>query len=90
MEIIEFLEARMWQDEIEAHSMECGCDLSLDGTHAAVCPVRVLAQCAAFRRIVENHERHRPGESGYGASRHAVRLIASIWSDHPDFHPDWA
>lgn len=52
-------------------------------------PARVLAECKAKRRIVENHQRHTPGERGYGASREAVRALASVYADHPDFDPAW-
>lgn len=50
---------------------------------------RVLADCAAKRAIVENHLRHIPGRSGYGASRDAVRSLAGVYSGHPDYDPAW-
>ena len=52
-------------------------------------PARVLAECEAKRRIVENHLRHEPGQGGYGASRHAVRLLSAVYADHPDFREEW-
>lgn len=52
-------------------------------------PARVLAECEAKRRIVENHLRHSPGERGYGASRYAVAALARAHSDHPDYQARW-
>ena len=66
-------------------------------------PARVLAQVAAMRRIVDKavvargHE-PRAEEMGWEHSitsaaavayEDALRLLASIWRDHPDFDPAW-
>jgi hypothetical protein len=63
-------------------------------------PARVLAECEAKRRIVEEH----PDYGGYGEScaRCAessidlapwpcptLRALASVWSDHPDYREEW-
>jgi hypothetical protein len=58
-------------------------------------PARVLAQCAAMRKIVEMFQTARPAmgewESDYASAAYdAVRALASIWSDHPQFDPAWA
>jgi hypothetical protein len=55
---------------------------------------RVLAQCAAMRKIVEMFQTARPAmgdwESDYASAAYdAVRALASIWSDHPQFDPAW-
>ena len=100
-----FLLARIAEDEEWAptrHTLLClrtGCETCIFGddedTIAAerVCscgyPARVLAECEAKRRIVENHLRHEPGQGGYGASRHAVRLLSAVYADHPDFREEW-
>ena len=69
---------------------ECICDV----------PARVLAQCKAYRAIVELHETvsAAPGRreltcAECGSVVHpcpTLRALASIWADHPDFNPDWA
>jgi hypothetical protein len=56
---------------------------------------RVLAQCAAMRKIVEMFQTARPAlgewESDYASAAYdAVRALASIWSDHPQFDPAWS
>jgi hypothetical protein len=58
-------------------------------------PARVLAECAAMRKIVEMFQTARPAmgewESDYASAAYdAVRALASIWSDHPQFDPAWA
>ena len=65
-----------------------------DGPHIARHdPARVLAQCAAMRKIVEDRE-HIATIPGHGAMlAHAdfvLRQLTSIWSDHPDFDPAWS
>jgi hypothetical protein len=61
-------------------------------------PARVLAQCAAMRKIVERfteaHEQLRLGTE-YGLTFRyglgvAVEALASIWSDHTDWREEWA
>ena len=51
-------------------------------------PARVLAECEAKQRIVANHLRHSPGQSGYGASRYAAACLAMTY-DHPDYQAEW-
>ena len=51
-------------------------------------PARVLAECAAKRKVVANHLRYNPGQSGYGASRYAVACLAMTY-DHPDYQAEW-
>jgi hypothetical protein len=49
---------------------------------------RVLAQCAAMRKIVEESVALDGEYAGIGLSA-AVRALASIWSDHPDWREEW-
>jgi hypothetical protein len=62
---------------------------------------RVLAQCAAMRKIVELHrgfgrdeewapEGYCECEGTLASPCATVRALASIWSDHPQFDPAWA
>jgi lipopolysaccharide biosynthesis regulator YciM len=68
-------------------------------------PARVLAQCAAMRKIVEDHRPFRLAQTvcqtceekpqiGYEAGVvewpcPTIRALASIWSDHPDWREEW-
>lgn len=66
-------------------------------------PAHVLAECEAKRRLVELH--HEEGAAGatYCSScedrdRHdgepwpcpTIRVLASVYADHPDFDPAWS
>jgi hypothetical protein len=100
--ITEFLLARIADDE-EAAGADPGCEclgVQFGIGHGPVCPERVLAECEAKRRIVEEH----PDYGGYGEScaRCAessidlapwpcptLRALASVWSDHPDYREEW-
>lgn len=59
-------------------------------------PARVLRQVAAMRAIVEMFEsamegaKMLPDHKFPGALHHVLRHIASTWSDHPDYDPNWA
>ncbi len=70
----------------------------------AMPPARVLAECKAKRAIIEAGMRTRPdgtreeigcwtawGEgqdcSAYDA---ALRALAAVYADHPDFNPEWS
>jgi hypothetical protein len=62
-------------------------------------PELVLAQCAAMRKIVElagaiqlDIEHLVPTSVGITvvAGDRLLRVLASIWSDHPQFDPAWA
>lgn len=56
-------------------------------------PVRVLADIAAKRRIIE-WQTYMADEIENDNARAAwesiVRLLASVWSDHPDYDHNWA
>jgi hypothetical protein len=75
MTLTDFLLARIVEDE--ALHCEWGCH------------ERVLAECEAKRRIVENASRHAPGQRGYGASNFAAQCIALPYRNHPDYKQEW-
>lgn len=61
-------------------------------------PARVLAQCAALRRIVEMYEHLGSPQTlgdrmAFPSAREAVgatlRALATVHADHPDFDPAW-
>lgn len=66
-------------------------------------PARVLRQCAALRQTIEAlatiPDLEASLEAEFGSPRKADEIaaagpdlghIAAIWSDHPDFRPEWA
>jgi hypothetical protein len=67
-------------------------------------PARVLAECGAYRAIVELHVRHdwlpvgrdECAECGCADDRSVdwpcptLRALASVYADHPDYQPEWA
>jgi hypothetical protein len=65
--------------------------------HLAIHTARVLAECEAKRRIVEECERHIPTEPGgcdYGdlspdLAERVLSLLALPYADHPDYREEW-
>lgn len=60
-------------------------------------PTRVLAECAAKRRIVANGVRSDRSANddewnmGYSDAHYdGLRILAAVYADHPDFDPSWA
>ncbi|WP_218721405.1 DUF6221 family protein [Nocardia sp. MH4] len=69
-------------------------------------PARVLRQVAATRELFERakpwpkcrghpgpwmpHGDYGPGFCGTPEEADSLRVIAAIWSDHPDYRPEWA
>ncbi|HKY59267.1 MAG TPA: DUF6221 family protein [Aeromicrobium sp.] len=56
-------------------------------------PARVLAECEAKRKIVEQARAYSPA-SEYGdgegwALVDVMRALASVYADHPDYDQDW-
>ncbi|WP_309073250.1 DUF6221 family protein [Paenarthrobacter sp.] len=86
MNITEFLEARIADDEVDAArdsaemerstvSIQYDCD-----TQARFTPARVLAECAAKRALMELYE-----------DEWELHIqLASVYSDHPDYQQEWA
>lgn len=68
-------------------------------------PARVLRQVAALRELFERakpwpkcrghpgpwmpHGDYGPGFCGTPEEADSLRVIAAIWSDHPDYRPEW-
>ncbi|WP_063017172.1 MULTISPECIES: DUF6221 family protein [Nocardia] len=122
MTIVEFIEARLAEDERIAQESDAGdgewvyseqwdrVSTSQEDLYtlyhaehiARHDPARVLRQVAALRGVVDNL-RTIPGlraalEAEFGSEDTAeeiraagpdLRGIAAIWSDHPDFRPEW-
>jgi hypothetical protein len=88
-DIIEFLEARITEDEAAARQ---GLD-SGEGSGPFGCfdPVRVLAECTAKRKILENVPlvTDVPTAIG-GTSEYVLMCLASVYSSHPDYQEGWA
>lgn len=87
MTFTEFLLARIAEDEATAR------DAHYDGQDAAHIvkwsPARVLAECEAKRRIVEEFRRadidgSGDYELGYGLTV-AIEHLAAVYADHPDY-----
>lgn len=57
-------------------------------------PTRVLADCEAKRRIVEECAQRIDDPVSYydspGFGRDVLRLLAQPYADHPDYNPEWA
>lgn len=106
MNITEFLEARIAEDEAE-----CGPMASLDdddrGGWAIAYAERVLAECAAKRAILAFDQdkqiwepRGFSSDTDSGAfisggpknpqARHVTQILAAIYKDHPDYQREWA
>ena len=122
MNITEFLEARITEDEevaraaiqpeemypygdrklprLEAHEWGAQIDGYVGGTwgtHAARHdPARILAECAAKRAIIEQWDDPAFSDQGAYDAGHAratddaVRALAVVYADHPDYRQEWA
>jgi hypothetical protein len=92
--VTEFVLARIKEDEAAARV-----DLDGDawgnpysegtGIELTFTAERVLAQCAAMRKIVEHcveqaHYTDTPPDAVF-----TIRALASIWADHPDWREEW-
>jgi hypothetical protein len=63
-----------------------------DADHIALLdPVRVLAECAALRRVVEIHQQaaRAAGEGLAFPTRAVLHALALPYADHPDYDPSW-
>lgn len=100
MTIIEFLKARIAEDEANAGSWYESWKDTMDSMED-----RILAECAAKRRIVELHyqdvvpgkfdlaEDHACdrgwGDVAYTEDCTTLRALAAVYSDHPDYRDEW-
>lgn len=104
-DIISFLIARIVEDEMLAlkqaddsdHRVESGYGWATtyrEGTVLAVDPARVLAECEAKARIMEEHTID--GNEGDPICRHladepcdTLRSLAGVYAHHPDYRGEW-
>lgn len=91
MTLSEFLQARLAEDEAEARAAGTRWQaLARYSAHVARhSPARVLAESAAKRAMfphlmIEDHR------LGYCDRCMVLRLLASVYADHPDYRPEWA
>lgn len=114
MGIVEFLEARIAEDEADARAADEGRLLTWSkndhmvivdsGFIQTFTPSRVLREVAAKRELLELHYDGNPGPGDihYCGTCHdyymhqaedwpceTVRVLASAFSDHPDFNEEW-
>lgn len=91
MSLIEFLRARLDEDEGSVTSGDCRCKFGLP--RRPDCADRVLAEVDAKRRIVELAAEYIPelehGDNGEWALDATLRLLALPYADHPDYDPTW-
>lgn len=87
MDIIDFLEARIAEDETEARR-----GLEQLGTAAATADLRAFAECKAKRKIIAHHHRidwdfEPAGDRDY--MEKFLFILAEVYADHPDYREDW-
>lgn len=87
MDIIDFLEARIAEDETEARR-----GLEQLGTAAATADLRAFAECKAKRKIIAHHDRidwdfEPAGDRDY--MEKFLFILAEVYADHPDYREDW-
>lgn len=85
MNITEFLEARITEDEQNAGNYV---ELFPDGDMAPLFR-RVLAECAAKRAIIARREDALDTYAGTLVIEDAIRALAAIYKDHPDYREEW-
>jgi hypothetical protein len=81
-----FLLARIAEDEARARALDAAYEADevrppgrLVNLFALVVPARVLAECEAKRRIVEQ----------VNGMEYVLRLLALPYADHEDYRPEW-
>lgn len=90
MEIIEFLEARLAEDEVE--SRDAIREEPYPEGWGNILATRILAECAAKRKIIEHFNRidwdYEPaGDQDY--MEKFLFIIAEPYKDHPDYQRHW-
>lgn len=105
-DLVEFLLARIAEDErlIERGRAHSALDRCMTPNRIAVMPVdggwelvldyeRVLAECEAKRRIVEQYEARENGDpdvtEDWRVIQRVVAYLASVYADHPAYDPEW-
>lgn len=106
MNITEFLEARItedeayaaqaqgesygWIDNWRAETMQGTRTESVIYAHAfRFSPDRLLAECAAKRAIIARREDALDTYAGTLVIEDAIRALAAIYKDHPDYREEW-
>lgn len=108
MGIVEFLEARIAEDEARADAIHSLATERYGGVpvyrNVSGSPARILREVAAKRELLELHYDGNPGPGDvhYCGTCHdyymhqaedwpceTVRVLASAFSDHPDFDEEW-
>ncbi|MDQ1059109.1 hypothetical protein QFZ23_003010 [Arthrobacter globiformis] len=91
--IVEFLEARIAEDEAEARR-----DLEGLAMTEAKADLRVFAECEAKRKIialaddVEQMDAQLSAESGgedLGTADAILKALAAVYASHPDYQQEW-
>ena len=92
MNIVEFLEARIDEDEEQASS---GWERLGDSRwerdnygRTLLTPSAVLAECKAKRVIIEAFDPEAPDLDPY-VGRDVIAILAAIYADHPDYQEEW-
>lgn len=85
MNITEFLEARIVEDEEQIREWDRSSPFSTE---------RLLAECSAKRAVIECAADYSPelehGDNGQWAFEVTLRALAAVYKDHPDYNTDWA
>jgi hypothetical protein len=94
MDIVEFLEARIDEEEAELRHVDFDAPSS-----ASSLASKLLAECAQKRAILANWKRTVPGRGISDtavtqadlalAHRSMLGILAAGYRAHPDFNPDW-
>ncbi len=91
MTLVEFLRARLAEDDAAARAFGIGV-WSVAGPQAEHIarwdPARVLAECEAKRRIIEQVRDVKWG--GFAVRDTILELLALPYADHPDYRAWWA
>jgi hypothetical protein len=93
-DIIDFLEARIAEDETEARR-----ELEQVAATEAKADLRAFAECEAKRKIialaddVEQMDAQLSAESGgedLGTADGILKALAAVYASHPDYQQEWA
>jgi len=89
MDITDFLEARITEDEAEASVAKAE---FAHGGYGCYGPARVLAECAAKRAIIAGIIPERDPQAGNPDydPLWVIRELAAVYKDHPDYRKEWA
>jgi len=80
MKTTEFLEARIAEDEAQIREWDRSSPFSAE---------RLLAECAAKRKILELHGAYTGDYDESGNYLLIVEVMAEVYKDHPDYRQEW-